>query len=250
MSKRQLDKVESRLMEMRVFTKKAIALAELLNGEHLSHDDDLFWALVKYAENVQESIKQLDNVNKSILPVLEEIPNRSQDETDISWEGFKKMREILAHQFNNIDPRILWDVVTKEFPVLDRLLQVLVVGEGVAGKGFNIKFRAGLFRNLPRFEPKKLFSPGNSIVCLLFDDRGQAQCLRLSRINDGRFRMDSSSGYEGMSMKVSLVGEGEVEHLGRWHNLRGPAVTKESSRVKDGFEKTRDERAGRHGRRA
>ena len=155
-------------------------------------------------------------MNKSILPALEEIPNKSQDATDISWEGFKKMREILAHQFGNIDPGILWEVVTKEFPVLDQLLSVLVVGEGVADKGhkFNVQFRAGLFRNLPRFDPTALFSPGNSIVCLLFDTKGKAQCLRFSRINDGSFRMDSSAGYKGLSMTVSLVGDGETEHLG------------------------------------
>ena len=144
MTNRELAKIEDWLREMRVFTDKALVLARRLNCENISDDDDLFWALVKYAENVQESIKQLDNINKSILPILEEIPNKSQDATDISWEGFKKMREILAHQFRNIDPKILWDVVTKEFPVLNRLLQVLVVGEGVAGKSFKVRFRAGL----------------------------------------------------------------------------------------------------------
>ena len=228
MTQERLAKVEARLGEMRVFTNRATSLAESLDGEILSKDNNLFWTLVKYAENVQESIKQLDNLNKSILPALEEIPNKSQDATDISWEGFKKMREILAHQFGNIDPGILWEVVTKEFPVLDQLLRVLVVGEGLADKGhsFNVKFRAGLFRNLPPFDPKALFSPGNSIVCLLFDTNGKVQCLRFSRINDGSFRMDSSTGYEGMSMTVSLVGDGETEHLGHWENLHGPPVTK------------------------
>ena len=228
MTKEILAKVEAWLGEMRIFTNRAMSLAGRLDGETLSKDNDLFWALVKYAENVQESIKQLDNMNKSILPALEEIPNKSQGATDVSWEGFKKMREILAHQFGNIDPGILWHVVTEEFPVLDQLLRVLVVGEGVAdkGHGFNVRFRAGLFRNLPRFDPNALFSPGNSIVCLLFDTKGKAQCLRFSRINDGSFRMDSSTGYEGISMTVSLVGDGETEHLGHWENLRGPAVTR------------------------
>ena len=108
MTQERLAKVETRLDEMRVFTSRAMSLAERLDGETLSRDNDLFWALVKYAENVQESVKQLDNLNKSILPALEEIPNKSQDATDISWEGFKKMREVLAHQFGNIDPGILW----------------------------------------------------------------------------------------------------------------------------------------------
>ena len=38
--------------------------------------------------------------------------------------------------------------------------------------------------------------------------------------------MDSSTGYEGMSMTVSLVGDGETEHLGHWDNLHGPPVTR------------------------
>ena len=153
MTKKELAKVEAWLGEMRVFTNRAMSLAGTLDGEALSKDNDLFWALVKYAENVQEGIKQLDNLNKSILLALEEIPNKSQDATDVSWEGFKKMREILAHQFGNIDSGILWEVVTKEFPVLDQLLRVLVVGEGVADRGhkFNVQFRAGPIPNPPAF---------------------------------------------------------------------------------------------------
>ena len=231
MTPQKLDDVRGWLMEMRTFTDKAISLAGKLDGTTLSAEDDLFWALVKYAENVQESIKQLDDLNRSIFPVLEEIPIQPLDGSEMTWQGFKKMRDVLAHQFRNLDPKILWAVVTEEFPELRRLLDVLVVGDGVVEKGneFNLSFRAGLFRNLPSFDPEGLFSPGNSIVGLLFDNDGKAQCMRFSRITDGSFRMDSSRGYEGLEMRVSLVGDEGIEQLGRWKNLQAPAVTKGAS---------------------
>ena len=54
--------------------EKSIALSEQLDEKELDEDNDLFWALVKYAENVQECIIQLDNLNKTILPALDEVP--------------------------------------------------------------------------------------------------------------------------------------------------------------------------------
>ena len=162
MTQQALDDVEGWLSEMRVFTNRAILLAEKLDTEKLSDEDDVFWALVKYAENVEESIKQIDSINASILPVLEEIPIAPQEGNDISWKGFKAMRDVLTHQFKNIDPEILLAVVTEEFPVLNHLLEVLVVGKGTVerDKTFNVRFRAGLFRNLPSFEATKIVLAG------------------------------------------------------------------------------------------
>ena len=161
MTQQKLDEVESWLSEIQVFTNRAILLAGKMDSNNLSDDEDMFWALVKYAENVEESIKQIDSINASILPILEEIPIEPQAGNDISWKGFKAMRDVLTHQFKNIDPKILWAVVTEEFPVLNQLLKVLVVGQGTVEKDktFNVRFRAGLFRNLPSFEPQALFSP-------------------------------------------------------------------------------------------
>ena len=229
MTVQKREAVKDWLSEMKNFADRAISLAGKLDSGNLRKEDDLFWALVKYAENVQESIKQLDDLNGSILPALEEIPAEPKEGADMSWKGFKRMRDILAHQFRNIDPGILWAVVTQEFPVLKQLLDVLVVGEGVLEKGnnFKISFNVGVFLDLPAFNSEELLSPGNSIICLFFDEKGKARCWRFSRINDGSFRIDPTEEYDGLKMTVNLAGEGEPEDLGHWQNFRLSPMVKE-----------------------
>ena len=161
--------------------ENAIALSEQLEEPQLNEGNDQFWALVKYAENVQECIVQLDNLNKTILPALDEVPLDPIPEASFSWSGMKGMRQRLAHDFRRIDPTILWQTVTKDFPILLSLVSKVYLGErsrtqeGRLGLGF----KAGVFRNLPSFDHKVGPVPGNTVVGLFFDERGKAQCLRL-----------------------------------------------------------------------
>ena len=76
--------------------ENAIALSEQLEESQLNEGNDQFWALVKYAENVQECIVQLDNLNKTILPALDEVPLDPIPEASFSWSGMKGMRQRLA----------------------------------------------------------------------------------------------------------------------------------------------------------
>ena len=72
---------------------------------------------------------QLDNLKHSILEALEEVPIISEQGTDLNWSGLKGMRNKLAHNFWDIDREMLWDTVTKDFPVLRTLLSLLIVAE-------------------------------------------------------------------------------------------------------------------------
>ena len=87
--------------------EKAIELSRKLEVSEFNEDVDQFWALVKYAENVEECIIQLDNINKTILPALDEIPLETSPDAGFSWKGLKGMRQRLAHDFRKIDPEIL-----------------------------------------------------------------------------------------------------------------------------------------------
>ena len=123
----QVGEVREWLDRMQNHVDKAISLSEQMDGNALSEDDYRFWALAKYAENVQECTVKLDNMKRSVLEALEEVPLKSEQGTDLTWVGMRDMRNELAHEFWDIDPKILWDRVTKDFPVLCTLLSLLVV---------------------------------------------------------------------------------------------------------------------------
>ena len=199
--------------------ENAIALSEQLEEAQLDEDSHQFWALVKYAENVQECIIQLDNLNNTILPALDEVPLDPVPDANFSWSGMKGMRQRLTHDFRRIDPKILWQTVTKDFPILLSLVSRVYLGEksGTQVGRLGLGFKAGVFRNLPTFEHKAGPVPGNTVVGLFFDERGKAQCLRLGRIDDRTVVFMSSDGIEITELHASLIDDdGNVEELGGW----------------------------------
>ena len=85
---------------MQVNAARAIKLSDRMSPDDMEECNDLFWALAKYTENVEESVIKLDDINKGIYPSLVEL----EQET---WKGLKGMRSRLAHAFWNIDPQDL-----------------------------------------------------------------------------------------------------------------------------------------------
>ena len=162
---------------MRSHLDKAIALSKQLNEVDLTEEDDAFWALVKYAENVQDCAKQLDDMNLSILEALEEVPLKSEQGTDLNWKCLKDMRVILAHIFGNIKKEILWETVTKDFPVLRILLSLLeVYGPSVDPESPKFSIPVKRFMTLPISEMNDEFTVGNSFIFMYFDNSGRAEC--------------------------------------------------------------------------
>ena len=66
MTKEEIVKVRTWLERMGINVYRAINLSERMSPDDLNDSNDLFWALVKYTENVQESATQLDNINSKI----------------------------------------------------------------------------------------------------------------------------------------------------------------------------------------
>ena len=76
MTEAGLEEVRSITQQMRVNVVRAIAICQETGKEILKEDRHEFWALVKYVENVQEAIVQLDSKNSSVLQKLIEFPER------------------------------------------------------------------------------------------------------------------------------------------------------------------------------
>ena len=215
----KVNEVRDWLVHMNRHLKNAIELSKQVDGTKLDESDHLFWSLVKYAENVQECILQLDKINPTILPTLDEIPEKANSNTGFSWNGMKGMRQRLAHDFRRIDPGILWQTATSDFPVLLSLTShviVLEAGSNQEGK-FEVKFKVGDFRSMPAHDEREGFQPGNSMIALFFDVSHNAQCVRIARVDDGTIKFGTSNDIALTNMNVSLIDlDGSVEPLGRW----------------------------------
>ena len=220
----KVNEVRDWLVHMNRHLKNAIDLSKQVDGTKLDESDHLFWSLAKYAENVQECILQLDKINRTILPTLDEIPERANSNTGFSWNGMKGMRQRLAHDFRKIDPDILWQTVTSDFPILLSLTShVIVLEAGSNQEGeLEVMFNVGNFRSMPAHDEREGFQPGNSMIALFFDRNHKAQCVRIARVDDGTIRLRTSNDIALTNMNVSLIGQdGTAEPLGRWPS---PAV--------------------------
>ena len=213
------------LYNMNRFLERAIDLSQRMNSSNLDESDDLFWALVKHAENVQESMLQLDRINPTILLAWAEIPQEPSTDIGFSWQGMKGMRQRLAHDFRKIDPDILWRTVTNDFPVLLSLTSHVVVDESSGQEGkLGIKFNVKAFLSMPAFEEQEGFKPGNSMIALFFDGSHKAQCVRFARVNDRTVRFESSDDVALTRINTSLIDhDGTVEQLGGWPSSAKPS---------------------------
>ncbi len=215
----KVNEVRDWLVHMNRHLKNAIDLSKQVGGTKLDESDHLFWSLVKYAENVQECILQLDKINRTILPTLDEIPEKANSNTSFSWNGMKGMRQRLAHDFRKIDPDILWQTITSDFPVLLSLTSHVIVLEAGSAQdgGLKVKFKVGDFRSMPVYDEREGFQPGNSMIALSFDASHKARCLRIARVDDKTIIFGPSDGIPLTYMSVSLIDQdGTAEQLGRW----------------------------------
>ena len=162
---------------------RALDLAGRMAVDDCNESNDLFWALAKYAENVQESITQLDSINNKILSRLIEIPAESEADGDTTWSDLKGMRIRLAHKFWDIDPGVLWWTVVDDFPKLIALLSKMRIHpEPMAKQGqIAIPFRGEDLLSLPLSDERSKPVPGKSLLFLWFDEDGDFQVFRVAR---------------------------------------------------------------------
>jgi uncharacterized protein with HEPN domain len=104
---------KARLLHMRDFARKAVELTRGKTSEDLNGDEVLRLALTHLVELVGEAASQ--------------IPLETQEQhPEIPWPKIVSMRHRLIHGYDEVDPRILWDTLTVNLPVLlaqlDRIL--------------------------------------------------------------------------------------------------------------------------------
>lgn len=173
-SRLKIAKIRKWLDRMRENSQRAIALTEGLSFEDLHESNHLFWALVKYAENVEESIKELDKISGAIFPELIEVD-------EATWTGLKKMRERLAHQFWNVDPEVLWNTATIDFVILHSLLKQLVIHAMPMGRDDKLSLVVSTedLLSLPSAQGKDRIEAGRFLVLLCLANDGRVRAFRV-----------------------------------------------------------------------
>lgn len=219
MDRAAIARVGTWFQRMLVNAQRAVDLASRLSVRDLHESNDLFWALAKYAENVQESISQLDNVNERILTRLIEIPVRSDVEGDATWTGLKGMRSKLAHQFWGIDPEVLRATVAEDFPKLIDLLLAIRLSPEPVGKGeqFGFSFRRSDWSSLPFSKGRGKPSPGQTLLYLWFDEEGNPEAFRVGKRGDKTALLWSSTPISVIGtfgVKYGPEGQNELTQIG------------------------------------
>ena len=194
------------LGRMQQHANKAIDLSREISVADMHESSDRFWALAKYAENVQESAVQLDNINKTVFPSLIEISMASkQEDSDVlSWKGLKNMRAKLTHTFWSIDPHVLWETVTIDFPTLVRLfstLKIMTEPVDLSKETFAVPVNVKEFISLPIAYVEEKIEAGKMLILLFFDINGKAETFRVGHTNSNNKVLVSCTAGNRLSIK-------------------------------------------------
>jgi len=102
-----------RLGHMRDYAREAVQMASGCTIADLPKNRMLNLALVRLVEIVGEAANQVSDARRSLHP-------------EIPWAEIRGMRNRIVHGYDNINFRILWDVVQLDLPpLIDTLERIL-----------------------------------------------------------------------------------------------------------------------------
>jgi uncharacterized protein with HEPN domain len=75
----------------------------------------IFYAVLKALENIGEAVKQIPDDKRELYP--------------IEWKKIAGLRDILIHEYFGIDAEIIWEVIKKKLPELEKAVKFLLEKE-------------------------------------------------------------------------------------------------------------------------
>jgi uncharacterized protein with HEPN domain len=72
----------------------------------------VFYAVLKALENIGEAVKQIPDDIRELYP--------------IEWKKIAGLRDILIHEYFGIDAEIIWEVIKKKLPELEKAVKFLL----------------------------------------------------------------------------------------------------------------------------
>lgn len=103
--------------------------------------------MISYCEDIEKLLARFDNNFKSYeediafqyacnmcIIQIGELVNRlsngfMEEHPDIPWHAIRAMRNLHAHDYENIDTTIVWTTLTEEIPVLKRKLEGILMNK-------------------------------------------------------------------------------------------------------------------------
>ena len=98
------------LRQMRDFADEAVELTFAKPRSVLETDRTLFLALTRLVELVGEASTRVDDESRARFPA-------------VPWRAIKETRNRLIHAYDDIDPDVLWQIVTVDLPELVQELE-------------------------------------------------------------------------------------------------------------------------------
>ena len=98
------------LRQMRDFAAEAVEMASGKTRDALDSDRTLFLALTRLIELVGEASTRVDAESRTLFPA-------------VPWPAIKETRNRLIHAYDDIDPDVLWQIITVDLPELVRELE-------------------------------------------------------------------------------------------------------------------------------
>ncbi len=107
----------TRLLHMRDFARKAVALTEDKSRVDLDKDEVFRLALTRLVELIGEAASHVPTQTQAQYP-------------EIAWEKIVSMRNRLIHGYDFVDNDILWDTLRMNLPELLAKLEKILAGAG------------------------------------------------------------------------------------------------------------------------
>ena len=107
--------------------------------ERLLHILDAIQRMEKYAEKGKETFFENELIQNWMLRHLQIIgeasqhlsPSFYQSHPEISWKSIIGLRNILVHQYFDIDPELIWLVIESDLPYLKKKIELILESNSI-----------------------------------------------------------------------------------------------------------------------
>lgn len=111
---------------MRPEARDAAYLWDMLDAAHRAVDFTRGTTFAAYLEN-----RMLQYAVERAIEIIGEAANRispafQQAHPEVPWRKIVGQRNVLAHEYGDVDPSLMWDLAQKHIPALARQLEELV----------------------------------------------------------------------------------------------------------------------------
>lgn len=111
------NKNAARIAHMRQAVERLLILVDKIDEERFYEDFTIHITSERLLEIIGEATTRLDAEFKAKYP-------------DVPWSEMKGLRNIISHEYFNVDYTAIWDIIQNDIPVLHDKLKEIIHNEG------------------------------------------------------------------------------------------------------------------------